>query len=217
MPAPSPSQPTEIVLVRHGETVWNRQGRWQGHLDSDLTELGQRQAAAIGERLAVVRFDALYSSDLGRAYRTAERVVARTGHRIIPDDRLRERALGIFEGLTVAEIEEQHPDHFTQFLARAADYVIPKGESLRDRHDRAVSCLKDISRRHPGGRIVVVTHGGVLDSAFRHALGLDLTVPRRWTLYNASLSTILVTDGQWTLGTWGDVQHLTEVGSLDDY
>jgi probable phosphoglycerate mutase len=208
---------TELILIRHGETIWNEQGRWQGHLDSDLTATGLQQAEALAERLATVRFDALYSSDLGRAWRTAERIASRTGRAVIAEPGLRERGLGVLQGLTYAEIEEQYPAEFKHFKAREPDHVIPAGESIRGKHERAVACIEAIVARHPGQRVVAVTHGGVLDSAFRHAAGLTLLVPRRWVLYNASLNTFLREDDRWMIGTWGDVGHLRKVGTLDDY
>lgn len=208
---------TELILIRHGETLWNREGRWQGHLDSDLTPEGARQADALGQRLSRTPFAALYSSDLGRAWRTAERIAARTGHNAVAEPGLRERGLGVFQGLTLEGIREQHPREFGRFRSRDPDHLIPEGESLRAKHERAVGCVERLVALHAGSRIVAVTHGGVLDSLFRHALGLALDVPRRWVLYNASVNTFLHEDGTWQLGTWGDVSHLEQAGTLDDY
>ncbi len=206
-----------LILIRHGETTWNEQGRWQGHLNSDLTAAGEQQAQAIGARLAGTTFDALYSSDLGRARQTAEAIASRTGRPIITEPGLRERALGVFEGLTTSEIRERFPLEYEGFQSRDPDHIIPEGESLRDKHERAVRTLERIAASHAGQTVVVVTHGGVLDSAFRHALGLALTQPRQWVLYNGSLNTFFVEDGAWKLGTWGDISHLRQTGTLDDY
>lgn len=208
---------TELIIIRHGETAWNRESRWQGHRDSALTREGIEQAEALARRLARLDFAALYSSDLGRAQRTAERIERRTGKPVVLDAGLRERALGVFEGLTLAEIRERHPDEFAAFQARDPDHKIPGGESLRDKHARAIGCLERIAGGHAGGRVVVVTHGGVLDSIFRHALGLPLGHPRHWVLYNAALNTFFHQDGGWSLGTWGDTGHLAATDTLDDY
>lgn len=208
---------TEMIVIRHGETAWNAEARWQGHLDSQLSQAGLQQADALAGRLARTAFDVLYSSDLGRAYRTAERIALATGQRVISDAGLRERALGVFEGLTLTEIRERHPVDFSAFLSRDPEHVIPQGESLLAKHQRVLACMEGIASRHAGQRVVVVTHGGVLDSMFRHALGLSLDHPRRWVLYNASLNTFLVEEGHWSLGTWGDVSHLARTGTLDDY
>jgi probable phosphoglycerate mutase len=208
---------TELILIRHGETVWNLENRWQGHQDSDSSPLGLQQIRAVAERMAKVPFDALYTSDLPRAYRMAEAVAAITGRPMIGDPTLRERKLGIFEGLTLAEIREQHPAAFEGFISRDPHFVIPGGESLEAKHDRAVQAFERIVHRHPGQRVVLVTHGGILDSAFRLAVGLSRHVPRKWVLYNGSVNVITHRDGGWILNTWGDVSHLRQTGTLDDY
>ena len=208
---------TELIVVRHGETVWNVAGRQQGQMDSDLSPLGERQAEAIAESLASQSFDALYSSDLGRAYKTAEHIASRTGHKILPDARLRERHLGVFQGLTFAEVKQRYPDEYARYRAGDPEYVIPSGESARQRFERAVQCAQEIAGGHVGLRVVIVTHGGILDAFFRHAIDLSLSAPRRFKLFNASISTFFVEDGEWMLGTWGDIQHLRDIGTIDDW
>jgi probable phosphoglycerate mutase len=206
----------ELIVVRHGATEWNKIGRQQGHLDSPLSETGIAQAEVIAERLSREKFTALYSSDLGRAYGTAEYIAARTGHEIIAEKRLRERNLGVFQGRTWDEIEEELPEEVAAFRTGDPDYRIPEGESARERYERTVGCIEQIAAQHPGERIVIVAHGGVLDGLFRRALGIDLTEPRRFKLFNASVNTFLVEDGSWKLATWGDICHLGEIGGLDD-
>lgn len=120
---------TEIIIVRHGETQWNLDGRWQGHEDSPLTDQGIRQARAVGLRLKDLTFTMLYSSDLRRAYHTAKMISEVTGHEIVTDYRLRERNLGIFEGLTLLEMENQQPDAYNRYRALDPDYIIEQGES----------------------------------------------------------------------------------------
>ena len=99
---------TTLLAIRHGETVWNSEKRYQGHGDSPLTETGRNQVAALGRRMEKIRFDALISSDLGRAQQTASIVADYTGHSLEIDSRLRERNYGIFEGMTVPEIKAGH-------------------------------------------------------------------------------------------------------------
>ena len=154
-------KPTQLLIVRHGETVWNIQDRIQGHQDSDLTETGIAQAHALAERFREDSFSALYSSDLGRAYRTAEIIAAKTGHTIRPDPRLRERHLGIFQGLTWEEVERAYPAERDAYRAEGPDYIIPKGESTRQHIHRSISGIEEIARRHPGDTVLTVTHGGV--------------------------------------------------------
>lgn len=207
---------TELIVVRHGETIWNAAGRQQGHADSDLTPTGLRQAELLADALSQRPLDALYSSDLGRAMRTAQCIADRTGLAIRPDARLRERNLGVFQGLTPTEVRERFPDEQARLVSGDPDYVIPGGESARQRYDLAVECAEEVAARHPGERVLLVTHGGVLSALFRRAVGLPLTAPRRCSLYNVSINTILVTGDNWMIATWGDVRHLSGLASKDE-
>ena len=136
-----------LLFVRHGETDWNAEGRLQGHTDRPLNEYGRRQAQALADRLAAgAPVDAIYASDLARAKETAEIVGERLGLPVVVDADLREKHWGNWEGLT--------PDE------RAAIEFV--GESTVDHRDRVMRAVRRIVERHPGQRIVVVTHGGSL-------------------------------------------------------
>jgi len=202
---------TELVVVRHGETVWNAERRMQGQQNSPLSERGRAQARALGARFLTEPFDHLYSSDLERAYQTAEAIAARTGHEIKVDTRLRERAFGIFEGLTAAEMAERHPDHYAKFRARDPDFALPGGECTRDFFARSMACFDDLGTRHPGERVVVVAHGMLLDALYRAARGLDLIVARDVDLFNASLNVFHYHTTHWEVVCWGDCAHLDEI------
>ena len=212
----SESEAAQLTVVRHGETVWNAQGKPQGHLDSDLTELGVAQAGAVAEALSSDRFDVLYSSDLGRAMRTAGVVAERLGMEVITDARLRERNLGVMQGLTMAQFQQRHPSEYELFHKGDPDYCVPEGESARQRHDRAVACGEELARRHAGQRVLMITHGGILQSLFRHAMAMDLAAPRCFSLFNASVNVFTVVDSGWRLDVWGDVRHLRQLGTIDD-
>lgn len=206
---------TEFILLRHGETEWNAQERLQGHLNSTLSPGGLRQADALAARLATVRFQALYSSDLGRAVQTASCIAATTGHALQQDVRLRERGLGVLEGLTRAEARLRHPEVFSHYAAGGPDFVIPEGESTSQRLRLAVGCLEELAGRHPGERVVVVTHGGLLSSLFRHCLGIPPATPRAFAVLNASWNRFDFEAGGFRLVSWGDVSHLRDL-SRDD-
>jgi probable phosphoglycerate mutase len=199
---------TQVIIVRHGQTQWNIRKIRQGHLDSELTERGVVQARALGKRLARESFIALYSSDLGRAVQTACMITAVTGHTIITDSRLRERHLGIFQGLSGDEIQEKHPAEYRLHRTLGPDYVIPGGESVRQQVARNVSCLDEIAHKHCGQKVVVVAHGGVVSGLFRHVLNIPLEAPRRFEFVNAGLNVFAYEEGNWILRTWGDVSHL---------
>ena len=165
---------TQLIIVRHGQTQWNLKLIRQGHLDSPLTEKGIAQAKALGERLAREAFTALYSSDLGRAVQTAKMVAKTTGHKIVTDARLRERHLGIFQGLNGDQIKGKHPEEYRLHRTMGPSYVIPGGESVEQQVARNVDYLTEIAAKHLGETIVVVTHGGVLSGFFRYALSIPL-------------------------------------------
>ncbi|MCP3097748.1 histidine phosphatase family protein [Myxococcus sp. K15C18031901] len=206
---------TELILLRHGETEWNALGRLQGHQDSPLSAEGLRQADALATRLSTLPFTALYSSDLGRALQTAQRISHRTGHSVRSDARLRERGLGILEGLTREQARQRHPDVFAAYATNAPDFVVPGGESSLQRLGHAVACLGELGARHPGERVVIVTHGGVLSSFFRHSLGIPADTPRAFSVLNACWNQFDYHDGGFRLVTWGDINHLRD-DSRDD-
>lgn len=206
---------TQFIIVRHGQTQWNHRGIRQGHLDSDLTARGIAQAKALGIRLAREHFTTLYSSDLGRAVHTARIIAASTGHEIVTDARLRERHLGIFQGLDGDQIRAKYPEEHRLHRTVGPDYVIPEGESVRQQVARNVEYLTEIAPKHLGETIVVVTHGGVLSGLFRHTFSIPFDAPRRFEFTNAGLNVFNYEKGNWFLQTWGDTSHLCEVGTLD--
>lgn len=137
---------TTLLLVRHGETDWNAEGRLQGHTDRPLNEVGRRQAATLAEQLAGDGIGAIYASDLARARETAEIVATRLGLPVALDPDLREKNWGSWEGLTAGERD-------------AVEFV---GETTEAHRERTLAALRRICERHPGERVLVVTHGGSL-------------------------------------------------------
>ena len=201
---------TEILLIRHGETLWNQQGRMQGQNDSPLTPLGLTQARQLGRRLAKVSFTTLYSSDLGRAHQTARCIADATGHEIVADERLRERHFGIFEGMTNHEIQAQHPELHALFAKRLPDFCMPGGESAAQFSLRCVGALESIAARHAGETIAVVTHGLVLDAVYRKAVDMPLEKPRGFPLLNCSVNTFRYDGNRWQAVAVCDVSHLCD-------
>ena len=208
---------TRFIVVRHGETAWNAQGRIQGHLDSPLNEEGLVQALLLGERLGAESFDRFYCSDLGRARQTAQPIADRTGKAPVTTAALRERNLGVFQGLSGAESEQAYPDEYHRFRQRDPDHAMPGGESIRELYQRVTTCFETLAAEHAGERIVVVTHGGVLDALHRHVKGIPLEHPRDFPTYNASLNWLRHEGGEWQIERWGDISHLTRDATLDDF
>jgi len=198
---------TEIILIRHGETDWNSQQRMQGHSNSDLSEVGRGQIQALGELMKNVSFDHIYSSDSLRARQTAEAVTQYSGHTLQFDQRIREKNLGVFEGLTSTEAKERHPEIYRLFKTAGANYVIDEGESTQQLLERALEFIEEIRLRHPQERVVMVTHGGVVRVLMKHALGLSIDAPTRFIIKNTGIFG-LIWNENWLVTQMGGVSHL---------
>ncbi len=207
---------TEIILIRHGETEWNLTGRWQGHADSPLSAMGVCQAQALSERMGKEDVDAVYASDLERAQHTARLAgsLANWTFTLMPE--LRERDLGVLEGLTTDEMLVKQPAVYQSFLHNGPDYQPPGGESFTQFSKRCSAAIEHLASEHPTGKIAVVTHGGVLGAIFRYVLNIALDAERNFVLLNCSINRIQKEDGRWNLLSWGDVAHLEGMASLDD-
>lgn len=212
---------TRIALIRHGETAWNAERRLQGHLDIDLNDEGRRQARALAAALAHERgeFDILVSSDLARAAQTAKALGEVLQLPLYIDGRLRERCYGGFEGLLYSEIAERYPREFAAWQGRDVDGTLPpgqnRGETFRQFHDRVIPAILGWAADNPGKSLALVAHGGVLECAYRAALGLSLETPRDFKVLNASVNRFTVQDGKLELVSWGEVGHL-QPAVLDD-
>jgi len=209
-----------ILLIRHGETEWNREGRIQGyHADSPLTATGREQARAVAERLAREDIDTLYSSDAGRTRETVEPIGKATRLPVAYEKALRERNYGVFEGRTYKEVELEHPEAFQKFRTRDPHYVPPSGESTVQFHDRVVAALERIVAGVAGKCVAVVTHGGVLGMMYRHVTGTPLDSKRSYSMHNASINRFLYSGEHWSIEAWGDVEHLTadSIDSIDKF
>ena len=199
-----------LILIRHGETVWNKERRMQGHSDSPLSEKGLTQARLLARRMAQIKFDALYSSDSGRAHHTARHVAEATGHEIIVEPRLRERNFGVFEGCTREEMESKYPEDYARFKSRDQHFAMPRGESGVAFRQRAIACMDEIVAHHPQQLVVAVTHGLVLDVFYRLAMGIAPEERRIHDLVNAGINRLHYDNGTWRIEVWGDGSHLDE-------
>ena len=209
---------TRVILVRHGQTEWNDGARFQGHLDSPLTRAGKLQAESIGRRIAKEKIAAIYSSDFDRARQTAELIATPCKLSVTTNERLRERGLGIFQGLNREEMALRFPDEAKKYYSRDPHYAVPGGESAMGRFLLALGFLDEIAQQHRGQSIVAVTHGGVVQGMFRHVTGVRFEAPRRFAIRNAAYNVFLRDERGWSLDTWGDIAHypaeLSENGSF---
>ncbi len=200
---------TSLIVIRHGETDWNRQHRFQGQIDVPLNALGLEQARRLGQRLAAEPVDALIVSDLLRTRQTAQAVADTQGCSAKIDPLWREQGFGILEGLDVPTIRSQHADLWAQWLRHEADYSLPQGgESNTAFHARTMAALQALLAVHAGQRVVVVTHGGVLDMLWRSAHGLSLTGPRECEIPNTGINRLHWSGGRLHIDGWADVAHL---------
>ena len=199
---------SEILLLRHGETLWNIEGRIQGHRDSPLSAEGLAQAEALARRLAGERPDVLYTSDLGRARQTMEPLARATGLTPRVDPALRERCYGAFEGRTWPEIERDFPQQHAAHLSGDPAVKAEGGESMQEFHDRAVGALMRIAEHSADDKVVIVAHGGVLGMLYRHIMNIPLQAPRNYAMPNASINRFTYRSGIWCLLAWGDLSHI---------
>ena len=210
---------TNIILIRHGETAWNAVRRLQGHIDIPLNPEGRRQADAVAAALAGERIDAIVASDLQRAHQTAQAIARVHGMPVHTDPGLRERCFGGFEGLLYAEIEQRFPREFAAWQAREVDGDMPPGlrvaETFRQFYQRSVHAIMRQAQQHRSQTLVLVAHGGVLECAYRAALGMVLETPRNFAVLNASINRFCFSEGKLTLLNWGDVAHVQR-GVLDE-
>lgn len=157
---------TAVLMVRHGQSTWNAEGRWQGWADSPLTPLGEQQAVDAIEHLRGLGISAVVTSDLQRARRTGELIAEGLGLApVTVDPDLRERDVGVFSGNTGAENQERYPQAFDE-VGRVID--IPDGESIEQLLERVIPALLRVSHRFPAATVLVVAHGGVIRNLERH-------------------------------------------------
>ena len=205
------------MLVRHGQSTWNQEHRIQGQLDPPLSELGRRQAALLGARLAARRFAGLYASHLKRAFETAEVVGAAIHAKPEPKSSLREVFLGEWEGLTTEQIAERYPTAWASWVEEPDWDVVPGGEGQAAFDRRVAAAMEDILRLHQHGDVLVVTHGGVIQVALHRIVGKPSRGLFPFKIQNASITLIERRDGRSIIGGVNDIAHLeaavvTEVG-----
>ncbi len=210
----TPMESTRIIAIRHGETAWNVDTRLQGHLDIALNARGQWQADRAALALEDEDIAAIYSSDLSRAFFTAQAIADRNtgyaGKRVLPHTGLRERGFGVFEGQTYAQIGLDWPEESRRWRQRDPHFAPEGGESLTQLRDRIARTVDLLASQHVGQQIVLAAHGGVMDALYRLATGQDIECPRSWDLGNATINRLLWTPEGLSLVGWADARHLDE-------
>ena len=197
-----------LIIVRHGETEWNAEGRIQGHTDIGLSENGAQQARSLGQRLADRQIDVAYSSDLKRTSETARLAL---GHRNVvlnETPRLREYHKGIFEGMTLTEIQTQFPDEYPKYLEKDLSYAPEGGETTRDVSTRMASIFQEIKAKHLDETVLVVSHGGALRAAMVSLLGMPLEGNWSFVFGNCGLTMVDTFADNAVLRLFNDTSHL---------
>lgn len=214
---------TELILIRHGETDWNRELRFQGHVDVPLNATGHEQARRLAERLAAEKLtvDHLVCSDLVRTQQTAapslQVFFPEMRIETLTDSSLREQNFGIVDGKRVDDIKVEHADAWAQWLRFEADYGMPGGETTRQFHTRVMDAMRRIAQEHAGRTVMVVTHGGVLDMVWRTARGTGLDGPRQSDIPNAGLNRVRIDGDTVEVLEWADVRHLADLPAQPVY
>ena len=208
---------TVFTVIRHGETAANRNCVIQGQSDVPLSPAGEKQAEMLGRRWKNRRFDAVYSSDLSRALRTAELVAPYA--KPTPTPELREMDLGVWVGHTTSEVAELFPDDWRAFRSCSVDCRATGGESRRELLTRVTRFFRTAALRHPGQNVLAVTHGGALRAFFLMLMGGSLNQGALLPSTGNTGVSVVRCDAEkdsWRLICWNDTSHLDALLSGDD-
>lgn len=205
---------TRLVLIRHGQTAWNKSGKYQGQSDVALSEEGLEQARCLAEHFPVEKLDAVYASDLSRAMVTAETVAQKFGLEVRPEPAFRELSFGKWEGLTYAEIVAGWPEAMANFLTHPDIMEIPQGESFPQVQQRAMARLKEIVAEHElhDHTVGIFAHGAVLRTILTGIMQMPLS--QVWTLsqYNTAVNIVRFDEGRPTVELLNSTAHLAMEG-----
>lgn len=199
---------TRLYLIRHGETIWNSEMRYQGHSDIPLSEAGREQARRLAARLAGEKIDHFYASDLSRAFETAEIIAAPHGKAVEKMELLRETMFGAWEGLKFTEIQERFPDIWAKWRDDPRSTMLPEGESLDDVAERVMRGIRKIVERHQDEAVAVVGHGGTIRLILSNVLDMDIRYIWRIRQDNTALNIIDYYGERAIISLVNDISHL---------
>jgi probable phosphoglycerate mutase len=201
-------EPRKLHLIRHAESIWNREQRVQGTCPGvPLSDTGRLQAVLLGKRFETLDFDRVYCSDAERAVETA-RIALGDDHPITFMSELQELSLGTWEGKLKSEISEEFPGALEQWYTRPADVEIEGGDDLRLFRTRTVAVMEQIIDSEASGNVLVITHGGVICTYLTHICNMDINDLWSFSLPNASITTVVI-DFRPRLRAFGDTSHLS--------
>lgn len=195
----------KLILIRHAESTWNRTNRVQGTRNPGLSDKGIKQAQLLAHQFNKMRFDAVYSSHLRRAYETAKIL---TNFQISTLEDLQEIKLGVWEGKTIQQVNKEYKEIYRQWYKEPLKVKIPGGETLLEFKDRVVCIFDKIKAQHPNQEVLVVTHGGVITVYLAHLLEMNLNKVWSLTLKNSSMTILSFYDDFPSLLLFNDTCHL---------
>ena len=209
------SEVTRVLLIRHGQSEGNAEGRFGGHTATPLSARGRRQAKATARVLSSETFSAIYSSDLPRAVETAMPLARKSGLEVIRTEAFRERSVGVMEGLTFEEAAARHPEQYAALIRRDFEHVLLGGESYRQMLDRASRELDRAIEQHAGGCIAVFSHTGTICILTLHLMGA-LDAPELRPVWIATTNCGITrfelrTDGFVRVLAVNDTRHLADL------
>ncbi|MBM7555395.1 alpha-ribazole phosphatase [Halanaerobacter jeridensis] len=199
---------TKLILVRHGETDWNKEARFQGNKNVALNQNGEKQAHKLAKRLANEKIDVIYSSDLDRAYKTAKIIAALHKLPIQQRSNLQEIDFGVWEGLTYEEIKEHYPKQFELWDQNPKENGPEQGESLKDIERRVFETIEEILDEHQGQTILVTAHGGVNRVIISNFLEMPLEKCWRLNQANTAVNIINIYQSEIILESFNSIYHL---------
>lgn len=197
-----------LLLVRHGITQHNIEGRYTGQTDAPLTELGERQAAAVGKYLVHEKLDVILSSDLQRARNTARAIAHYHNLPVLEDPDLREISMGEWEGLNIAQIQAADGAVWKFVRNDPINHAPPGGENFVQLRDRAARALQRCQERYAGQTVLWTTHGGLIGATVCHALRLDLSYRHCFRHENTSITELHFGEGLPRIERLNDTAHL---------
>ena len=200
-----------LYFMRHGETVWNTERRYQGMTDIELSEEGLRQAECAAKRFKNIKIDKIYASPLKRAMKTAEKIAAEKGLEIISEDDFREIHFGEWEGKTVPELTEKYGESYTNFIRDPHKYGFHGEGSVENVINRIKPGIDRLIAEEKGN-VLIVSHGGIIRLMIMYIMGLDSSWFTKMWINNTGVSIIEIKDGRKLLLTLNDSAHLAETG-----
>lgn len=201
---------SRLIIIRHGKTYWNNERRYQGHTDTELSPEGIAQAEALQRRLQSQKIEAIYSSDLSRAFRTAEIMAKPHGLKVVPTLGLKEINFGVWEGLTFEEIQRDYPEQLKIWQERPQDLRIQDGETFSFIKEKAVATVHQIMQEHPGGTVAFVSHGGTIAALICGLLEEPLAMMWKYRQNNTAVNILLKKGDKYKIELLNDASHLED-------